>query len=83
MAKTTTADIRGGGSDEQKLLSQNKSCGTRGGGSSCLAVAAFATTFGQLHMCGECCQAAREQAQGALAAFFIKDSTVKIAEYIF
>ena len=60
-------------------------CGTRGGGVELFCCCRFChdMTLWQLHVCGECCQAAREQAQGALTAFFIKDSTVKIAEYIF
>ena len=85
MAKVTTADIMGGGGVRRlkAVISKWLAVAPGVGGSSCFAVAAFATTCGQLHVCGECCQAAREQAQGALTAFFIKDSTVKIAEYIF
>ena len=81
MAKTTTADIMGGGGVRRPkaVISKWLAVAPGVGGSSCFAVAAFATTCGQLHVCGECCQAAREQAQGSSHRLRIKDLTVKIA----
>ena len=81
--KNDNSRHHGGGQTTKSCYLKMVGVAPGGKGSSCFAVAAFATTCGQLHVCGECCQAAREQAQGALTAFFIKDSTVKIAEYIF